>query len=286
LLILITGAGGRVGRILERRLQAKFPDRVVAATREEMDLTDPARVVLELERFDPPPTVVVNCAAVTDPYLADSSPEEVLAINREGVAGLARACREIPCRLIHFSTVDVFDGRKLAPYVETDVPDAASQYGRIRTLGELGVAEGNPDHLIVRLSLVCGDAEDGDPLRAVAVALREGVPLAWEDRRVSPIFAEDLGSATATLLKSDWRGVLHLANGGSCFLSEMAAETARHLNVLAPPELCGGPGPASFRDGGGANAVLDAGRFAVLSGRRLRDWRAALAASLDRPAED
>ena len=51
-MILITGAGGRVGRILERQLEARFPDRLVAATREEMDLTDQARLVLEMERLD------------------------------------------------------------------------------------------------------------------------------------------------------------------------------------------------------------------------------------------
>jgi dTDP-4-dehydrorhamnose reductase len=279
--ILITGAGGRVGRILERHLEARFPDRVTAATREEMDITDGARLVMELERLTPSPTVAVNCAALTDPHLAETSPEESLAANRAGVAALARACREIGCRLIHLSTVDVFEGRKPGPYVETDAPDAATQYGRIRHLGELSAAEENPDHLVLRFSLVCGDGEPDDPLARIGDAVERDGPLTWDERRVSPLFAEDLGSAVATLLRSDWRGVLHLSNSGSCLLSELAGETARLLGSPRPPELVGGSGPASFWERSGANAALDAGRFTGLSGRRLRSWREALSAHLE-----
>ncbi len=281
-MILIVGAGGRVGRILEQHLGARFEDRVVAATREEIDLSDAARLVLEIERLDPPPTVAINCAALTDPLRAETSPEESLAANRQGVIHLARACREIRCRLIHLSSPDVFSGRKPAPYLESDPPDSAIQYGRIRTLGELAAAEGNPDHLILRLSLVCGDGETGDPIIAITEALDRGADLEWEERRVSPIFPEDLGAAMATILKSDWSGILHLANAGTCLLSELAEETARLLGSPAAPELAGGRGPASFWERGGPNAVLDTARFASLSGRRLRGWREALASALGR----
>ena len=275
-----------MGRILERQMEERYPDRVVSATREEMDLTDPARLVLEMERLDPPPTVTVNCAALTDPALAETSPEACLASNREGVAALSRACREIRCRLIHLSTVDVFDGRKPAPYLESDPADSTSRYGRIRHLGELEAAGGNPDHLVLRLSLVCGGGGAGDPLVEITGALEEGRSLPWDERRVSPIFPEDLGSAVTTVLKNDWRGVLHVADGGSCLLSELAAETARLLGAPAAPELAGGRGPASFWEKGGPNAALDTGRFVSLSGRRLRDWRAALAASLGARGEE
>ncbi len=115
-MILITGASGRVGRLLERRLGEEFPDRVVAATREELDLTDLDRLTLEIERLDPSPTVTINCAASTNPAMAELTPEAALLINREGPARLARTCREIGCRIIHLSTVDVFDGRTVASH--------------------------------------------------------------------------------------------------------------------------------------------------------------------------
>jgi len=282
-MILITGAGGRVGRLLEEGLEAHFTDRVVAATREELDLTDPDRLILELGRLDPRPTVTLNCAADTDSIQAESWPEQALRANREGAACLARACREIGCRIIHLSTVEVFDGRKPAPYVEEDLPVPRTNYGRSRYLGELNVAAENPDHLVLRLSLVCGDGVPGDPLLAIRDALLGGSPLSWDDRRVSPIFPEDLTSALLSILRADWRGVLHLANRGSCLLSEFVAEAASRLESLSPPDLIGGRGPGSFWEGGGPNAVLNASRFSSLTGRRSRHWKEALFGTLSLP---
>ncbi|MCI0659255.1 MAG: sugar nucleotide-binding protein, partial [Acidobacteria bacterium] len=239
MMILITGSGGRVGRSLEAALQRRFSDRVVAATREELDLKDSARLAMEMERLDPQPTVTVNCAALTDPRLAESVTGEYQEVNRTGVASLARACRELGCRLIHLSTVDVFSGSSPAPYREEEAGDAATQYGKIRHLGELAAAEENPDHLILRMSMLCGDFEAGDPLLAILQALKTGEPLTWHDRRVTPLWMEDLSSALHTILRTDWKGVLHLGNGGPCLLSEIVDEMAQLLGSPRVPELIG-----------------------------------------------
>lgn len=278
MMILIAGAAGRVGRSLEAALQERFPDRVVAATREELDLRDSARLAMEMERLDPAPNVTINCAALTDPLAAEVHPGEYLEVNRTGVAALSRACRELGCRLIHLSTVDVFSGSALAPYAEEAVSDASSQYGKLRHLGELAVAGENPDHLIVRMSMLCGGIEAGDPLTAMREAIQSGQSLPWYDRRVTPLWMEDFIAALLTILRADWRGVLHLGNGGSCLLSELADEMARLLESPRVPEFIGGVGPASFWEGSGRNAALDTSRFIRLSGRRLRDWRQALGA--------
>jgi dTDP-4-dehydrorhamnose reductase len=280
MMILITGAGGRVGRGLEAGLQEKLPDRVVAATREELDLTDADRVALEMERLTPPPTVVINSSALTDPVLAESSPQASLDVNREGVLSLAHACRALGCRFIHLSSVDVFSGRASAPYREEQTPDPLTAYAKTRYLGELAARE-NPDQLILRLSMVCGDGQEGDPLIRLVRAIKKGEPLAWENRRVTPIWMQDLVAALATIVRSDWRGILHLGNDGSCLLSDLALEAARILEAGQSPELIGGNGPASFWEGSGPNAALDCRKFVELSGRRLRDWRDALAESLE-----
>ncbi len=275
-MILITGSGGRVGRSLEAALQRRFPDRVVAATREELDLRDAARLEMEMERLDPRPSVTINCAALTEPHAAESAPEEYQEVNRVGVASLSRACRELGSRLIHLSTVDVFSGFSSAPYREEEAPEATTQYGKIRRLGELAAAEENPDHLILRMSMLCGDFEAGDPLMSMQRALRTGESLPWYDRRVTPLWVEDFISALQTILRTDWKGVLHLGNGGSCLVSEIVDEMARLLESSKVPELIGGMGPASFWEGSGRNAALDTSRFIRLSGRRPRDWRQAL----------
>ena len=281
MMILITGAGGRVGTALEAALQARVPDRVVAATREEIDLTDPARVILEMERLDPPPTVVVNCAARTRPAGPGDSREALLEVNTLGVETLARASRELGCRLIHLSTVDVFSGRRKEPYREEDPPDAATPYGRSRALGEAAAVRGNPSHLILRMSVLFGDGAQEDPLEVIRRGVLQGEPIPWEDRRITPLWMEDFLGALGSVLRSEWSGVLHLGNSEPALLSEMVAETTRLLGAARVPDLIGGsPGPAVFQEGSGPNAALECSRFTVLSGRRMRSWRQALAASL------
>ena len=94
------------------------------------------------------------------------------------------------------------------------------------------------------------------------------------------MWMEDFVSVLQTILRSDWKGVLHLGNGGSCLLSDLVAETSRLLETEPVPELTGGSGPASFWEGSGNNAALDTSRFTMLSGRRLREWRKALEATV------
>ena len=277
MMILITGAGGRVGTALEAALQARYPDRVVAATREEIDLIDPSRVILEMERLDPPPTVVINCAARTRPRGPGDSPEALLGINALGVETLARASRELGCRLIHLSTVDVFSGRRKEPYREEDPPDAAIPYGRSRALGEAAAARGNPNHLILRMSALFGDGAQEDPLEVIRRSVLRGEPIPWEDRRITPLWMEDFVGALGSVLRSEWSGVLHLGNSEPALLSEVVGETARLLGAARVPDLIGA---ASFQEGSGPNAALDCSRFTALSGRRMRSWRQALAASL------
>jgi dTDP-4-dehydrorhamnose reductase len=278
-MILILGAAGRVGNLLERGLEADFPDRVIAATREEIDLSDRDRVAMEIERLEPAPTVAINCAALTGERGARATPEELQQVHREGVGNLARACQEIRCRLIHLSTAEVFGGAGVVPAREEDQPSPRTACSRSRFLGELAATE-QPDHLVLRFSLVCGHGRPGDPLLPIRDAAERGAALPWADRVVSPLFAPDLIAAIREVLRSDWKGVLHLANAGACTLSELAAETSRLLGATRPVPLEGEEAPAPIEPAGGANLALAADRFARLSLRRPRDWRIALAATL------
>jgi dTDP-4-dehydrorhamnose reductase len=96
--IVVLGSGGQLGRDLTPRL----PGEVLAWTRAEADLTRPRdlRAALEAAR----PDAVVNCAAYNLVDRAESRPEDAFAVNAWGVAGLAAACRDLGCTLVHFST--------------------------------------------------------------------------------------------------------------------------------------------------------------------------------------
>jgi dTDP-4-dehydrorhamnose reductase len=127
---LVTGAGGMLGR----DLCALLPS-AVAATRAELDITDPAAVRSALKFAD----VVVNAAAWTDVDGAEGDEAAATAVNGHAVAGLAQACRETQVVLIHLSTDYVFNGRATRPYVERGLANPVNAYGRSKLHGERAV---------------------------------------------------------------------------------------------------------------------------------------------------
>jgi dTDP-4-dehydrorhamnose reductase len=138
---LVTGAGGMLGRDLVTVLAADGDRRVTAATRAELDLTDPIAVRAAVTGHD----VVINAAAWTDVDRAETQEAAATAVNGTGIAHLASACAAAGARLVHISTDYVFPGDATRPYPE-DAPTApVNAYGRSKLAGELAVARLLPD---------------------------------------------------------------------------------------------------------------------------------------------
>ncbi|MFY1692351.1 dTDP-4-dehydrorhamnose reductase [Plantactinospora sp. WMMB782] len=133
---LVTGAGGMLGRDLVAVLSARHPGRVTAATRAQLDLTDPAAVRSAVTGHQ----IVVNAAGWTDVDGAERHEAAATEVNGAGPANLAAACAQTGARLLHVSTDYVFAGDADRPYPE-DAPTApVNAYGRSKLAGELAVA--------------------------------------------------------------------------------------------------------------------------------------------------
>jgi dTDP-4-dehydrorhamnose reductase len=95
------------------------------------------------------PDVVINCIGIIKQLPNAFDYLESIAINATLPHRLAKYCRAIGARLIHFSTDCVFSGAA-GNYVEQDFSDADDLYGRTKYLGEL-----NDDHtLTLRTSII------------------------------------------------------------------------------------------------------------------------------------
>ena len=105
--ILITGAGGQVSHELAI---ADSLHRLVALTRQQLEITDPVQIAKAFASYRP--DILINAAAYTQVDLAESEAELAFAINRDGVANLAQACKELDIPMLHISTDYVFDGSK------------------------------------------------------------------------------------------------------------------------------------------------------------------------------
>ena len=149
--LLLLGGSGQVGgefRALDRPKDVV----VVAPGLDELDLTKPGAIANAIAAGTW--HAVVNAAAYTNVDRAESERDLAFAINAHAAATLASETARHGIPLIHISTDYVFDGRKGAPYVETDATAPLNVYGQSKLAGELAVAAANPRHVILRTSWV------------------------------------------------------------------------------------------------------------------------------------
>lgn len=126
--LLLTGANGQVGWELRRSLMSL--GEVIAFDREACDLSRPQDLpgIVRGAR----PDIVVNAAAYTAVDKAEEEESLATLVNGVAVGEIAGQARKLGALLIHYSTDYVFDGTKVNPYTEDDLPirstpmDAAS----------------------------------------------------------------------------------------------------------------------------------------------------------------
>lgn len=82
------------------------------------------------------PEVVINCVGIIKQLPSANDHFHCLAINSMLPHRIAKYCKVIDARLVHFSSDCVFSGKKGA-YKEEDFPDAYDLYGRTKFLGEV-----------------------------------------------------------------------------------------------------------------------------------------------------
>jgi dTDP-4-dehydrorhamnose reductase len=207
--VLITGADGQLGVALSAAFAA---DEVRALTREDWDVRFPAADALAR------PELVLHTAAWTNVDGAEDDPQSAAEVN---VGGTAHAA-ELGAPIVAYSSDYVFDGRKGAPYLESDSPSPLSVYGMTKLHGEAAAGErawvvrsswlfGPTGHNFVRTMLRLGAERD-----EVAVVA---------DQRGCPTYVGHLATATRELVDATAPfGVWHLAAAGDCTWADFAEE--------------------------------------------------------------
>ena len=205
--VLITGAGGQLGAALAAAFVA---DEVRALSRQDWDVRFPAPGSL------PEPDLVLHAAAWTDVDGAEDDPQGAAEVN---VAGTAHAA-ELGAPLVAFSTDYVFDGRKGAPYVESDRPSPLSAYGRSKLHGEAAAGE---RAWVVRSSWLFGPSGHNFLRTMLRLASERDDVAVVDDQRGCPTYVGHLAAATRELVDAGQPfGVWHLAARGDCTWADFA----------------------------------------------------------------
>ncbi|MET8876367.1 dTDP-4-dehydrorhamnose reductase [Nocardia sp. NPDC004604] len=270
--LVVTGAGGQLGRELLRRAPAAR-----AFGHGELDITDVDAVRAVLEPGD----VVLNCAAYTAVDQAESDAEAAFAGNATGPAVVAAACARVGARLIHISTDYVFAGTSEKPYETDDPTDPATVYGRSKSAGEQAVLELAPHSHVVRTAWVYTGR--GSDFVATMVRLereRDTVDVV-SDQLGSPTYAADLAEGLLELAgRPDAPRVLHATNSGQASWFDFARAVFAGIGAdptrVRPCDSTAFPRPARRP----AYSVLSNRSWADAGLTPLRAWEAALGDAL------
>lgn len=286
--IVITGAGGQVGRFLAGEA-ARRGYEVSALTHREWDITDPTAA----ERFVAANDLVVNCAAFTDVDGAEADPEGAYAINATGAQNVAHACARVGAHLVHISTDYVFGGEPVGgeqrhPYDVGDTTNPLSVYGRTKLAGELAVLAALPAANVVRTAWVyTGGA--GNDFAAVMrrLAATDRTVEVVDDQIGSPTYAKDLVGALLEAGEGRIRApILHAANEGAVSRFEQARAVFEEVGAdperVRPVSTAQAPRPA-HRPVYSALSMQTSVRAGLTP---LRPWRQALAEALAQPVDD
>jgi len=233
---------------------------------------------------DAKPDIIVNAAAYTAVDRAERERDAAFEVNARAVAEIAQQARSVDALLVHFSTDYVFDGRKPAPYVETDAPRPLSVYGKSKLEGERALEASGCRHLVFRCSWIYAPA-GRNFVNAILAAAKAGRELrVVDDQRGAPTSSTAVAAAVTGILsdaalRGKPSGIYHMSAAGETTWHGFAKE------ILAGAQLDARLTPVSSADYGAAaprpqNSMLDNAKLRSAFGVSLPDWREGFRAAM------
>jgi dTDP-4-dehydrorhamnose reductase len=270
--ILLTGAGGQLGRDLQKTLKGHD---LHAFDHTGLDVADREAVLRTVQQVRP--QWVINAAAFNAVDGAETMTEAAFAVNGAGPGHLAEAAAVVGASIVHISSDYVFDGTKGTAYTEDDTPNPLSAYGRSKYEGERRVLDSGASACVIRTAWLYG-VHGKNFVKAILAATTKGGPLkVVADQVGSPTASADLAQAIAQLLQMPARGLFHVANSGACSRFEFARAIVQE-SVEVHPITTAEAARSARRP---ANSSLVSVRWQQAGLTPLRSWRSALDAFLE-----
>ncbi|MCP5052977.1 MAG: dTDP-4-dehydrorhamnose reductase, partial [bacterium] len=224
--IAVVGAGGQLGTDICNALESTQHELVRLSTG-HMEVSSREAVSTVLNEIKP--QLVINTSAFHDVVKCETEEFRAFEVNGLGVRNLAMVCNDVDAALMHISTDYVFDGKKRAPYIETDTPMPLNVYANTKLCGEHYVEAIAKKFYIVRVSGIYGKSpckgKGGRNFVETMLWLsreRDEVRVV-DDEILTPTSTLEIARQIVKMVDSDAPcGIYHATAEGSCSWYEFA----------------------------------------------------------------
>ena len=210
--ILLTGFKGQLGYNF-KKLFDSLKIEYIATDYQELDITNNE----SLEHFfneNKDFTHIINCAAYNDVDKAENETEQCFKVNDEAPLIISRYAKKMGAVFVTYSTDFVFDGHKIKPYMEEDVPNPLSVYGKSKYEGENKVLKIYNKSFIIRTSWLFGIGGNNFNKQIINWSkLRDSLNIV-DDQVSAPTYSVDLAEFSWKLIQIEKYGLYHITNSG------------------------------------------------------------------------
>ena len=283
--ILVTGANGQLGEEI-RILSEKFPNyNFIFTDIQELDLSN--STIVDSFCKDKKLDYLVNCAAYTAVDVAESDEDLAVLINTKVPEHLGKISKILGFKVIHVSTDYVFDGTSSTPYVENDMVNPESVYGKTKLNGEISLLRENPDAIVIRTAWLY--SAYGKNFVKTMIRLgeeRDNMKVVY-DQIGTPTYAGDLAKTILEIISKiekkevEWiPGIFHYSNEGVCSWYDFAKAIHEFCGIsceIWPVSTDEYPTPAKRP----AYSVLNKSRIKKTFNFEIPYWRDSLKVCID-----
>ena len=195
--ILLLGCEGQIGNCLSDKL-LKTQNTVIYSSKSDLNIADLKKTTEYI--LDVQPDVIINSVAYTAVDLAEKNKIDANLINNIAVKNIAKACKQINCLLVHFSSDYIFDGLSKSPYLESARTNPLSIYGKSKLDSEFSIKESSCRFLIIRTGWVYSEYGNNFLKSMLKLAQSNKELSIVSDQFGCPTYAQDIAESTIIMI--------------------------------------------------------------------------------------
>ena len=276
--VMIIGAGGQLGSDLTRELSSY---ELIPMLHSDIEVADIGSIRVAFSKFKP--DAVINTAAFHQPDQCEENPDKAFLVNALGARNLAVVAGEEKIRLVQISSDYVFGGdeNRRIPYTEFDPTSPINVVGRAKVAAEKFVQTFCPRHFIVRVSGLFGLlGRSGKGTNFVETILRLSKERSElrvvTDQIFSPTYCPDAARKIGQIISTDYYGIYHITNQGSCSWYEFSREILRLAGSKVPVTPITSEQYHAVKARRPCFSVLDNCQLRLLGINDMKPWQEAL----------